>query len=37
MLILLEGQFKYQGDFEDVFQHTEDERVRQFYEYNFIN
>jgi phospholipid/cholesterol/gamma-HCH transport system ATP-binding protein len=37
MMILLEGQFKYEGDFKNVFQHTEDERVRQFYNYNFID
>jgi phospholipid/cholesterol/gamma-HCH transport system ATP-binding protein len=37
MVVLLEGQFKFEGKFEEVFQHTEDERVRQFYNYNFIN
>jgi phospholipid/cholesterol/gamma-HCH transport system ATP-binding protein len=37
MLILLEGKFKFEGKFEEVFQHTEDERIRQFYNYNFIN
>ncbi len=37
MVILLEGQFKYEGDFKDVFQHTNDERLQQFYSYNFIN
>lgn len=37
MLMLLEGQFRYEGSFQEVFQHTEDERVRQFYKYNFVN
>jgi phospholipid/cholesterol/gamma-HCH transport system ATP-binding protein len=37
MVILLEGQFKHEGSFEEVFQHTEDENVKQFYNYNFID
>jgi phospholipid/cholesterol/gamma-HCH transport system ATP-binding protein len=37
MMILLEGQFKFEGKFEEVFQHTEDERIREFYNYNFVN
>lgn len=34
--MLLDGQFKRQGTFEEVF-NTDDERVRHFYDYNFIN
>jgi phospholipid/cholesterol/gamma-HCH transport system ATP-binding protein len=33
--MLLDGQFKRQGTFEEVFD-TDDERVKSFYEYNFI-
>src|SRR5690606_30476140 len=33
--ILLDGQFKRTGTFEEVFD-TEDERVKSFYDYNFI-
>ena len=36
IVMLLDGQFRYGGDFNDVFQHTEDERVKQFHNYNFI-
>lgn len=34
--MLLDGQFKRQGTFDEVFD-TDDERVKQFYEYNFIH
>ncbi len=34
--MLLDGQFKRQGTFDEVFD-TNDERVKQFYEYNFIH
>ncbi|WP_345951159.1 ATP-binding cassette domain-containing protein [Mucilaginibacter sp. PAMB04274] len=34
--MLLDGQFQRQGSFEEVFT-SEDERVKQFYDYNFIN
>lgn len=34
--MLLDGQFKRTGTFDEVF-HTEDERIKQFYEYNFIH
>lgn len=37
VVMLLEGQFKYGGSFEEVFKHTEDERVKQFHDYNFIH
>jgi phospholipid/cholesterol/gamma-HCH transport system ATP-binding protein len=33
--VLLDGQFQRQGTFEDVF-NTNDERVKPFYDYNFI-
>ncbi|MFL5741301.1 MAG: ABC transporter ATP-binding protein [Flavisolibacter sp.] len=35
MAMLLEGKFVRQGSFEEVFS-TEDERIKSFYEYNFI-
>ena len=35
MAMLLEGKFVRQGSFEEVFT-TEDERIKSFYEYNFI-
>ncbi len=35
LVMLLDGQFKYQGTFEEVFNST-DERVKSFYDYNFI-
>lgn len=35
MAMLLEGKFLREGSFEDVF-NTEDERVRSFFDYNFI-
>jgi phospholipid/cholesterol/gamma-HCH transport system ATP-binding protein len=34
--MLLDGQFKRQGTFDEVFT-TDDERVKHFYEYNFID
>jgi phospholipid/cholesterol/gamma-HCH transport system ATP-binding protein len=34
--MLLDGQFQRQGTFEEIFD-TDDERVRLFYDYNFIN
>ena len=34
--VLLEGQFKRQGSFNEVFD-TDDETVKQFFDYNFIN
>jgi phospholipid/cholesterol/gamma-HCH transport system ATP-binding protein len=34
--MLLDGQFQRQGTFEEVF-NTDDERVKHFYDYNFIN
>jgi phospholipid/cholesterol/gamma-HCH transport system ATP-binding protein len=34
--MLLDGQFQRQGTFEEVFS-SDDERVKQFYDYNFIN
>ncbi|RIJ41425.1 ABC transporter ATP-binding protein [Pontibacter oryzae] len=36
MVMLLDGQFQRQGTFEEVF-NTEDERVKMFYDYNFVN
>ena len=35
IVMLLDGQFLRQGSFEDIFE-TEDERVRLFYDYNFV-
>lgn len=37
MAVLLDGQFKAIGSFEEVFPHAEDERVKSFYDYNFID
>jgi phospholipid/cholesterol/gamma-HCH transport system ATP-binding protein len=34
--MLLDGQFQRQGTFNEVFE-SDDERVKQFYDYNFIN
>ncbi|MCY7352863.1 MAG: ATP-binding cassette domain-containing protein [Cytophagaceae bacterium] len=34
--MLLDGQFKRQGTFEEVFE-TDEEQVKQFHDYNFIN
>ncbi|ARS34740.1 ABC transporter ATP-binding protein [Pontibacter actiniarum] len=36
MVMLLEGQFQRQGTFDEVF-NTEDERVKMFYDYNFVH
>lgn len=36
MVMLLDGQFQRQGTFEEVF-NTDDERVKMFYDYNFVN
>jgi len=35
IVMLLEGKFERQGSFEDIFD-TDDERVKPFYDYNFI-
>jgi phospholipid/cholesterol/gamma-HCH transport system ATP-binding protein len=37
MAVLLDGQFKAIGTFEEVFPHATDERIKSFYDYNFIN
>ena len=37
MAVLLDGQFNSMGTFEEVFPRAEDERVKSFYDYNFIN
>lgn len=37
MAVLLDGQFKSIGTFEEIFPRAEDERVKSFYDYNFIN
>ncbi|MBN7817407.1 ABC transporter ATP-binding protein [Algoriphagus pacificus] len=37
MAVLLDGQFKAIGSFEEVFAHAEDERVKSFYDYNFVD
>ncbi|MGA0556293.1 ABC transporter ATP-binding protein [Larkinella sp. VNQ87] len=34
--MLLDGRFERQGTFEEVFADPNDERVKQFYEYNFV-
>jgi phospholipid/cholesterol/gamma-HCH transport system ATP-binding protein len=34
--MLLDGQFQKVGTFDEVFEHTDDERVKPFFEYNFI-
>ncbi|TPE43284.1 ABC transporter ATP-binding protein [Pontibacter mangrovi] len=36
MVMLLDGQFKREGTFEEVFS-SDDERVKMFYDYNFVN
>jgi phospholipid/cholesterol/gamma-HCH transport system ATP-binding protein len=36
VVMLLDGQFKRQGTFEEVFS-TDDERVKSFYDYNFTS
>lgn len=35
--MLLDGRFEKQGTFEEVFSDSNDERVKQFYEYNFVD
>ncbi|MGV3557684.1 ABC transporter ATP-binding protein [Larkinella arboricola] len=35
--MLLDGRFERQGTFEEIFEDPNDERVKQFYEYNFID
>jgi phospholipid/cholesterol/gamma-HCH transport system ATP-binding protein len=37
MAVLLEGQFGALGTFEEVFPYAEDQRIKSFYDYNFIN
>lgn len=37
MAVLLDGQFKSVGTFDEVFPNADDERVKSFYDYNFIN
>ena len=37
MAVLLEGQFGALGTFEEVFPHAEVQRIKSFYDYNFIN
>lgn len=36
IMMLLDGQFGYGGTFSEIFGHTEDERVKLFHDYNFI-
>lgn len=36
MVMLLDGQFQYQGTFDEVFS-SDDARVKMFYDYNFVN
>ncbi|TVP53030.1 MAG: ATP-binding cassette domain-containing protein [Mongoliibacter sp.] len=36
MAVLLDGQFKAVGTFEEVFNNASDQRVKSFYDYNFI-
>ncbi|EAZ79594.1 ABC transporter ATP-binding protein [Algoriphagus machipongonensis] len=35
--VLLDGQFKSVGSFDEVFAHADDRRVKSFYDYNFID
>ncbi|MCE7054784.1 ATP-binding cassette domain-containing protein [Algoriphagus sp. AGSA1] len=37
MAVLLDGQFDAVGTFEEVFPNAEDQRIKSFYDYNFIN
>lgn len=37
MAVLLDGQFKALGSFEEVFPQAADSRIKSFYDYNFIN
>jgi len=36
MAVLLDGQFKAIGSFDEVFTNANDQRVKSFYDYNFI-
>lgn len=36
VMMLLDGLFRYNGTFSEIFAHTEDERVKLFYDYNFV-
>lgn len=36
MAMLLDGKFVRQGSFEEVFENTDDERIKSFFDYNFI-
>lgn len=36
VMMLLDGLFRYNGSFAEIFAHTEDERVKLFYDYNFV-
>lgn len=36
MAVLLDGQFRSKGTFSEVFAHAEDQQVKSFYDYNFI-
>jgi phospholipid/cholesterol/gamma-HCH transport system ATP-binding protein len=36
MAMLLDGKFVRQGSFEDVFENSDDERIKSFFDYNFI-
>jgi phospholipid/cholesterol/gamma-HCH transport system ATP-binding protein len=37
LAVLLDGQFKHVGTFEEVMENSSDEQVQSFYDYNFIN
>lgn len=37
MAVLLDGQFDAVGTFEEIFPNSDDERIKTFYDYNFIN
>ena len=37
MAVLLDGQFDAVGTFDEVFPNSDDERIKTFYDYNFIN
>lgn len=36
VMMLLDGLFRYNGSFKEIFAHTDDERVKLFYDYNFV-
>jgi phospholipid/cholesterol/gamma-HCH transport system ATP-binding protein len=36
MAVLLDGQFRAFGTFDEVFPLAEDQRIKSFYDYNFI-